>query len=488
MDTTYKSILESLPSPIMIHIKGRLLYANRASSALLGFEKPEDLMSLKSIAYALKKECMSNSISFYNKEGETIDCSLKHFPINFQGFAADGIIIEQIEKQTFINNKAQENKQNEAIQSRTRFLAAISHEMRTPLNSLINLSHLLKNTELDKNQIELVEIAHHSAQELLDRIEDVLEFSQLESEKIAPNLSPINVANEIYPVIEILENSALNKNINFNYNINPKCDTQFMGCATSLRRVIRHIGENAIKYTYEGSVEINVDINNVQNGINIEIKDTGLGINPQKLKEIFDPFSFNINPINRIEGGLCLGLALSKAITNMHGGELKLENNSPQGIIAKIFLPFEIIAIEKEGNEENLKQKEPSLNILVAEDNMTNQKVITLILNQLGHEVTTASDGSLCIETLGTQNFDLILMDLHMPYMDGYEATRRIRAAGNEIPIFALTADARNEAREQALEVGMDGFLTKPLMVGELHALLCAIIDYKLENEQRNAA
>lgn len=485
MDTTYKAILESIPHPIMVHLKGRLLYANRASANMLGYEKPDEILSLKSISYSLKKEGMSNGTSFYHKNGETIDCNLSHFPITFQGFAADGLVLQKVEKQTLISNKEIETKTKEANKSRTRFLAAISHEMRTPLNSLINLSHMLGNTGLDNNQKELLEIAHNSAQELLDRVEDVLEFSQLESEKISSNLEPINVYNEITPVISLLEQAALNKNIKFKTNISKDCDNQFMGCATSLRRIIRHLGDNAIKYTYEGSVEINVNISETQNGINIEIKDTGLGIAPQRLLEIFDPFSFNVDPLNRVEGGLCLGLALSRAIVRMHSGELSLDHNTPQGIVAKVFLPFEIIAIEND--EEEIDDNNTCLKILVAEDNLTNQKVITLILNQLGHQVTTANDGSLCIDTLATQNFDLILMDLHMPYMDGYEATKRIRAAGNDIPIFALTADARNEAKEQAYLVGMDGFLTKPLMVGELHALLCAVIECKQEQEQEAA-
>lgn len=486
MDGTFKSLLEAMPYSILVHVKERILFANKACANLLGYEKPEEIYSLRSVAYFLKKQGSSKSASFYTRDGKTIDCTLEHFPINFQGNEADGIILKNKNEQSAEDIREIKEIEKEANSSRTRFLAAVSHEMRTPLNSLINLSHMLENTGLDKNQSELLEIAHNSAQELLDRVEDVLEFSQLESERIKPNLEPINVYNEVAPVIELLNVDAINKGIEFESSIDKKIDAQFMGCAASLRRVLRHLGENAIKYTHEGGVKIEVEFSKENNGINLTISDTGLGISPQRLSEIFDPFSFNVNPINRTSGGLSLGLGLSRAIVRAMGGEISLDHNVPHGIIAKVFLPFEIISNEEADDE--LVDYEPSLNILVAEDNMTNQKVVTLILNQLGHQVTTADDGAKCIETLKTQKFDLILMDLHMPNVDGYEAARRIRAEGNNIKIFALTADARQEAKDQAIEVGMDGFLTKPLMVGELHALLTGIIEDKFDNLSTRAA
>ena len=162
------------------------------------------------------------------------------------------------------------------------------------------------------------------------------------------------------------------------------------------------------------------------------------------------------------------------------GGELSITHNEPNGVIAYVYLPFELEAIET--NDQTLEIDDTSLNILVAEDNKTNQKVVSLILDQLGHNVTIADDGAKCVEALQTQDFDLILMDLHMPFMDGYEASRQIRKSGNDIPIFALTADARVEARKAAIEAGMDGFLTKPLMVGELHAAICEVAHFKMQN------
>ncbi len=484
MADCFKTLVESLPFPIIIHMQDRALFANHACAKLFGYNRAEDILSLKSIAYTLGKDGDKDCATYYRNDGSIVECEQMHFPIMWNSFSAECLILSVAKKEDLLTHKIIKQSYEDASNSRSRFLAAVSHEMRTPLNALINLSHLLRTTDLDQHQDEMVVVAQNSAQELLDRIQDVLEYSQLESGQIEQALEPCVIANIVEPVLELLKFDAQKKSLSLNINIEPSLKQSFMASTSAIRRIIRHLGENAINYTLSGSVDINIATGEDNRGIIIKISDTGIGMSDEKISKIFQPFVFDIDPVNRSIGGLSLGLALTRAIVRSLGGELSISHNEPNGIIAYVYLPFELEAIEIDSQE--IHESDEHLNILVAEDNKTNQKVVSLILDQLGHKVTIADDGEKCVEALKVQNFDLILMDLHMPFMDGYEASRRIRQSGNDIPIFALTADARVEARKAAIEAGMDGFLTKPLMVGELHAALSEVAHFKAQNSQNN--
>ncbi len=418
-------------------------------------------------------------------EGKFLSLNVNSFEIPWRGMKANCSIIETVDSQIAAQMRRVLEFENDTKQTRSRFLAAISHEMRTPLNALINLSFLLKSTNLDTNQNEIVEISYASAKELLDRIEDVLEYSQLETERIHPSLEPIIISNEIESVLSELEMAAMNKGIDFVAHISPQLDQKYHASASAIRRLLRHLGENAINYSKHGKIDINFETGEDFQGVFIRIEDTGEGIDAEKLRTIFQPFDFRQDPINRVNGGLCLGLALSRSIARSLGGELTIESEVGRGTIASVYLPF-APALEI---EEDMEQFEDlPLNILVAEDNRTNQKVITMILGQLGHSSVCADDGIKCLEAMRSQKFDLVLMDLHMPFMDGYEAAIEIRKMGENVPIVALTADAREEARARAIQCGMDGFITKPLIVSELHAVLCEIEEMRRESLQTEAA
>jgi two-component system, sensor histidine kinase and response regulator len=475
VDDIYKKLVDNLPCPIIIHDKDKILSANKAVSSLLGYEEKKDLRNLKSLAYVIGTCSNSTKAHYYKNNGATIELEQKSIPIKQNDKEINVLILKDPSESNWAD-VSKEIKQSESDNTKNRFLAAVSHEMRTPLNALINLSHMLKGTDLNQEQISILNVAQNSAQELLDRIEDLLEYSQLEKERIIPTLEPVNIANVVEPVFEILVQEANLKGVEFVINISNEANQEFMANSSSIRRIVRHICENAIKYSQSGMIKVDICVGEGGEGIILSVADNGIGISQEKLTRIFEPFVFDIDPINRDKGGLSLGLALTRAIIRNLGGELSITSNQPNGTIVNAYLPLKLALNDDADFEEDF---DPSLNILVAEDNRTNQKVVRLILGQLGHEITTADDGLLCIETLGTQKFDLILMDLHMPNMDGYEAARQIRSTGNEIPIFALTADARVEARHLAIDAGMDGFLTKPLVVSELHNMLSEVAHLK---------
>lgn len=482
MTDPFKSLIDELPSILIIHFGKKILFANKAAEDFTAKAKQSDP------EFCLLELCDGRSngfCDFFDNEGRSHTLTINNFETLWRGMKATCSIIETMDAQIAKQMRRVLDFERDTKHSRSRFLAAISHEMRTPLNALINLSFLLKSTELDINQNEIVDISYASAKELLDRIEDVLEYSQLETERIHPSLEPTILVNEIEGVAKELELHALNKGIDFDINVSKELHDKFIASGSAVRRLLRHLGENAINYTQEGKVIITLEVGENQHGIFIKVQDTGEGIDANKLLTIFQPFEFTQDPVNRINGGLSLGLALSRSIARSLGGDLTIDSEVGKGTIASVYLPF--TKAEPDSIENDYIEDAP-MQILVAEDNRTNQKVISMILDQLGHTCVCTEDGNKCIEALSTQNFDLILMDLHMPFKDGYEAAAEIRRLGKTIPIIALTADAREEARQKAMQCGMNGFITKPLIVSELHAILCEIEEMRSESALKYVA
>lgn len=476
MTDPFKSLFDELPLILIVHFGKKVLFANKAALEFANMAKESnknfDLLQL----CASQKD---NLCDFIDIDGKSRTLTITNCPINWRGMKAECAMIETIDAQIAAQIRRVLEFERDTKQTRSRFLAAISHEMRTPLNALINLSFLLKSTDLDINQSEIVDISYASAKELLDRIEDVLEYSQLETERIQPTLEPTIISNEFDGVIGELEVLALNKGIGFEINIAPELSRKFMASGSAIRRLLRHLGENAVNYTQEGNINISFEVGEDAQGIFLKVEDTGEGIDEIKLQTIFQPFEFTSDPINRVNGGLSLGLALSRSIARSLGGDLTIESKLGIGTTANVYLPFAALS----GDDAEMEHFEDTpMRILVAEDNRTNQKVISMILDQLGHSCVCTDDGNKCIEALMVQDFDLILMDLHMPFKDGYEASKDIRNLGKTLPIVALTADAREEARAKAIECGMNGFITKPLIVSELHAVLCEIEEMNLES------
>ena len=268
-------------------------------------------------------------------------------------------------------------------------------------------------------------------------------------------------------IFKQFKNLAKDKNIGFEYEISDDLDAEFIGSPQYAERIVSHLCDNAVKFTAKGKVC--VEANYDENGVTFLVTDTGTGIDEKVLEHIFDPFRFEKDPTTRNNGGINMGLALSQRMARLLGGEVFINANPDGGTIAKVILPFE-------RSEENTDDYENEcLDILVAEDNPTNQRVINLILSQLGHNVVITENGQDCVEKFSIQNFDLVLMDLHMPIMNGWDAAKIIRKFNQTIPIFALTADNRPEARILCEEAGMDGFLTKPLMIDQLYEALIVV-------------
>jgi PAS domain S-box-containing protein len=388
--------------------------------------------------------------------------------LRFAGSAQD-ITADKDRERELIEARAR--AESEAA-GRVRFLSALSHEVRTPLNVILNASNLLGDTALDARQRDLVVQTREAGRSLLRMIEDVLDLSRLETDGDFFQAGPFRIDQALESAILDHATQANDKGLAITCAIDPRARNMFIGDPTQWGRVARHLLDNAIKFTAAGAIDLRLSVGDTGHGVLLEVEDTGPGIAAKDVSAIFEPFVQLDDTIRRRVDGMGVGLALCRRLARAMGGELAVQSSPGDGAIFRFYMPYEMAATADVAQFDGLGD---GLQVLVAEDNPANRRVIGLILEKLGHHATFAEDGVRCVEAFSLAIYDLVLMDLHMPEMDGYEATRRIRASGRHgarVPIVALTADARATARDEAHAAGMDDFLTKPILVEQLAVTL----------------
>jgi PAS domain S-box-containing protein len=375
-----------------------------------------------------------------------------------------------------------------ADRSKSAFLAMISHELRTPMNGVIGFTNLLLDTELTSTQHDYTQTIQQSGNSLLVLIDDILDFSKIEAGKLELEIHPFDLRHCLHDAIVLLGPQASQKNIALVESIAEDVPEKVFSDATRLRQVVVNLASNAIKFTAEGRVELDVSLG--KNGtLQFEVSDTGIGMSPEVVSRLFQPFAQGDSSTTRRFGGTGLGLAICKRLIELMGGEIEVRSSEGKGSIflfsiplaelppagptrqemQTIVLPGQRAAQEK--RPESFAEEYP-LRILVAEDNSTNMKVALLLLQRLGYRGDPVRNGMECLEAVHRLPYDLILMDMQMPEMDGVECTRRLRAEGSTIRVIALTADALSDAQERCLEAGMNDYITKPIVRDSLERAL----------------
>ncbi|EGR2325204.1 response regulator [Vibrio alginolyticus] len=350
-----------------------------------------------------------------------------------------------------------------ANRSKSEFLAMMSHEIRTPLNSVLGMLDILKQSTLSEEQIDALSQMECSAELLLAIISDILDLSKIESGRFQLNEQWINLRDTVTFVISQQKQIAKKKNLKFKLNCTVTNDKQFWIDSTRLSQILFNLIGNAIKFTDEGEVKVSVSERDAE--LVISISDTGIGISKAKQEHLFTAFHQGDRSITRRFGGTGLGLAITKHLVEMMRGKIAVKSDEHVGSTFTISIP--VLTRCNQNRPVRIENNQPTkaMELLVVEDTESNQFVIKLILNKLGHNVHIASHGAEALTFLEENEdlIDLILMDVSMPVMDGITATRLIRDKGLRTPIIALTAHALESDRDKCLDAGMDGFISKPV-------------------------
>jgi len=377
----------------------------------------------------------------------------------------------------------------ESVAAKTRFLATMSHELRTPINAVVGLSELILETPLTDEARDYANTVRDSAEALVKVINDVLDFSKIESGVTELEHVPFSPLAAIEVVADILAPTARVKNVALVADVAPDVPLEVLGAAHRLRQVLLNLTGNAVKFTEHGSVWLRAAVEQFVDDrtvlVQFSITDTGPGIAPELAARLFEPFRQADTATTRRYGGTGLGLSISRRLVELMGGEITLESVVGAGTTFRFSIPLERVAEgQGEGSAAPPVLESSGLpdgrqySVLIVDDNPVNRKLTLQQLKKLGYgdDTDTAENGRVAIEAVASRHFDLVLMDCEMPEVDGFTATRAIRAAetvtGEHVTIVAMTANAMAGDREACLAAGMDGYLAKPVQLANLRGAI----------------
>lgn len=502
------TIYDILPVGISItDTEGNIVDCNKASEELLGITKEEHLRrhysdnswrvirpdgsDMPSSEYASVRALQEDK-AIYNvelglvKDDEIRWLSVSAMPVHSSAF---GVVIAYIDitpskeaQKMLLQAKEMAEKANK---SKSEFLANMSHEIRTPMNGILGLSELVLATPLENDQKNMIEHLRKSAQMLLIIINDILDYSKIEAKELELFVKECSLVGIVEHLQKLFTSQAEAKKLHLGFELASTLPETIEVDEVRLTQVLTNLIGNALKFTHHGSVDVTISLvemlSDTKALIHFSVKDTGIGISEEDISKIFHPFVQADTSITRDYGGSGLGLVISKRIVEAMGGELKIQSSPSEGSEFSFCVALDVDATQTssaiQNVEENVAHTLPDFTgqtLLLVEDNEINQEVTIKMLDRVGIHVDIAQNGE---EGVGRfkaspQKYALILMDLQMPIMSGYEATKQIRALDENIPIIALTAAAMVEDREKALASGMNDHLAKPFESEALYELL----------------
>ena len=364
-------------------------------------------------------------------------------------------------------------KMNLAMRAKSEFLAVVSHEIRTPMNGILGMAQLLQMTALDEEQRRFVGVIQTSGETLLAIINDILDMSKLEAGKFKLHRRPFEPRVVAREVGDLLKSQAQGKRLYLDIEIAQSLPQWLEGDGLRLTQVLTNLVGNALKFTHHGGVTVSLGMSDEGTMLECVVQDTGIGIPPDRVGSLFERFSQVDSSITRRYGGTGLGLAICKHLVEGMGGTIGARSRMHEGTTFTVRIPAPVAqpeapAQDNPAPDDSMPRRE--LRVLLVEDNAVNQLLAMTMLNKLGYQGDLAADGVEAIERVKAVDYDVVLMDMQMPRMDGLTATRAIRQLplAHQPRIVALTANAMDADRDTCLQAGMDDFLAKPFKAGEL--------------------
>jgi len=370
--------------------------------------------------------------------------------------------------------------------SKSIFLANMSHELRTPFNGVMGLMGLLSKTPLNAEQADLLKVANDSARHLSRLLNDTLDLSSLEAGNVTFAMEPVHLGDFVRSIEATFRPLAGQKNLQFEITRAVNDGVWIETDSTRLRQILFNLLHNAFKFTQRGRIALAVrTIEDAQGQwLEMDVEDTGIGMDQHALSQLFQRFFQVDSGLSRQFSGAGLGLHISLALARRFKGDITVKSQVSEGTLFTVRLPLTVVEAPVSHPASPVAsiggpQSARGVRILVAEDHPVNQKFMSLLLQRLGHTATLCENGEVALDAFHTGDYELVLMDIHMPVMDGLSATRAIRALPgprSQVPIIALTADVLQEARDQAKAAGVDAFITKPITQEDLEAAMAAVL------------
>ena len=534
----YEQVLDAMPIDLAIFgPEGRYEYVT--PSAISDPERREHVIGMTDVEYAqergydletarrrlnaIQRVARTREMEQFEETIEDHDGNLRHFIRFVTPVVQDGSVVNVLgygleitqRKQTEMKLRDAKEQVEASLAAKERFLATMSHEVRTPLNAVLGMAQLLARTDLTEDQRSYLQSIRFSGDTLLTLLDTVLDFAKLEAGEVDLEQVAFDPVRLAHHVRDMLRSKAKESDLDFRIEADPQLPTSVVGDAARVGQILTNLGSNALKFTDDGSVVICVeegpasaapaDDPETPTWITFRVEDTGIGIPPEQQDRIFGHF----NQADADTGetrkepreGTGLGLAIVQTLVDQMGGTIDLESTPGEGAVFTVRLPFATDGAESTWNGEAISGAGPDLahisspdmpsseeavasalhedpheerlsgtRLLVVEDNETNQVVVRDLLVGWGAEVDVVGDGAAALERLDTTTYDLVLMDVQMPRMDGLEATRRLRHdLGSDVPVIALTASMLRENRQEAFAAGMDAFVSKPFKSESLY-------------------
>ncbi|OSM07191.1 putative sensor histidine kinase response regulator [Magnetofaba australis IT-1] len=517
-EARFRTLFELSPDPVWILADQRCVDCNQAAVQILGAPSKAAVMGLHPAdvspplqpngedSYAMADRLLNKTVaqgpSHFEWTLQLMDGAQMVTSVAMRPFTLDGRAVvyctvrditdakaaeEALQASTHAAELAREEAQ-QANRAKSEFLANMSHEIRTPMNVIVGMGEMLLEMEEDPLKRSYIESAHSAGESLLTLIDDILDISKIESAKLELAQRPFELARLIESIERVFALTARNKGLTFSAHVDPQLPAWLLGDEQRLRQVSTNLLGNAIKFTESGWVALRVTADPA--GVRFTVADSGIGIAKEKVETIFQPFAQADGGVTRRFGGTGLGLSISQRLVEAMGGRMGVDCDVAEG--AQVWFCAPLTAAQPEAATQQpfpyrmtldgAAQEMAAMRILIAEDCDENINLMQAYLRDTAHQIHFARDGEQALEAFRDGAFDLVLMDVQMPRLDGYSATRAMRQweaeqGAEPTPIHALTAHAFSEARDQSHAAGCDGFLTKPIRKRDLLSFLHGLSD-----------